>query len=67
MRFLPQRSEYSLNELGRATRGCAQGLMAKVHAFLGEWEDCYQVSGDLVGEGEYSLDPEYRQHLHRTR
>ena len=57
--FLPPRSAYSLNALGRATRGSAQGLMTKVHAFLGEWEDCYQVSGDLVGEGEYSLDPEY--------
>lgn len=57
--YLPVRSAYSLNELGRATRGSAQGLMTKVHAYLGEWEDCYAVSGDLVGEGEYSLDPNY--------
>ena len=54
--FLPQRSEYSLNELGRATRGAAQGLMAKTNAYLGEWEACYQVSADLVSEGEYSFD-----------
>ena len=32
--FLPPRSAYSLNALGRATRGSAQGLMTKVHAFL---------------------------------
>ena len=54
--FLPPRSAYSLNELGRATRGSAQGLMTKVNAYLGEWEACYAVSGDLVNEGEYSLD-----------
>ena len=53
---MPQRSEYSLNELGRATRGAAQGLMAKTNAYLGEWEACYQVSADLVSEGEYSFD-----------
>lgn len=54
--FLPPRSAYSLNELGRATRGSAQGLMTKVNAYLGEWESCYAVSGDLINEGEYSLD-----------
>ncbi len=54
--FLPPRSAYSLNELGRATRGSAQGLMTKVNAYLGEWEACYAVSGDLINEGEYSLD-----------
>jgi len=57
--FLPQRSAYSLNDLGRATRGSAQGLMTKVNAYLGEWEACYAVSGDLINEGEYSLDPAY--------
>lgn len=56
---LPLRSEYSLNELGRATRGSAQALMAKTNAYLGEWESCYQVSADLVGEGEYTLDPDF--------
>ena len=54
--FLPPRSAYSLNELGRATRGSAQGLMTKVNAYIGEWESCYAVSGDLINEGEYSLD-----------
>ena len=54
--FLPPRSAYSLNTLGRATRGSAQGLMTKVNAYLGEWEACYAVSGDLINEGEYSLD-----------
>ena len=56
---LPLRSEYSLNALGRATRGSAQALMTKTHAYLGEWESCYSVSADLVNEGEYSLDPDF--------
>lgn len=55
--FLP--ASYSLNALGRATRGSAQGLMTKVNAYLGEWEACYAVSGDLINEGQYSLDPSF--------
>ena len=54
--FLPQRSDYSTAELGRATRGSAQALMAKTNAYLGEWESCYQVSGDLISEGQYYFD-----------
>lgn len=57
--YLPFRSEYSDSELGRATKGSAQGLLTKTHAYLGNWEDCYSVSADLVASGEYFLDPDY--------
>ena len=55
--FLP--ASYDLNALGRATRGSAQGLMTKVHAYLNEWEACYTVSGDLINSGDFSLEPNY--------
>jgi len=69
------KSEYDITDMGRATKGAAQGLLQKVYLYMASpyWHDhylqsldrreLYQLSknwGDsLIQSGEYSLEADY--------
>lgn len=57
---LPLKSEYAASDLGRATKGAAQALLAKVHLFQDEYEDAGQMANAVINSGEYSLYPDYQ-------
>lgn len=63
---LPKRSEYSSTDLGRATKGAAQALKARVLLYQagidGEvsdtksiWQEAYNLTNDVITSGEYTL------------
>ncbi len=56
---LPERSEYAAEDLGRATRGAALGLLAKVYLFTGDTENAERLALEVINSGEYSLDPNF--------
>ena len=56
---LPLKSDYGTSQTGRATSGAAAALLAKTHLYLGNWEDCRIRCEEVLGSGEYSLDPDY--------
>ncbi len=56
---LPEKSAYSTSQTGRATRGAANALLAKAHLYQGNWADCRARCEEVVGSGEYFLDPNY--------
>lgn len=58
---LPLKSEYAAADLGRATRGAAQGLLAKVHLFQQEYTEAQTLAEEIISSGEYSLVPDYGQ------
>jgi starch-binding outer membrane protein, SusD/RagB family len=58
---LPQRSKYAANEMGRATRGAALGLLGKAQLYQGKWADAKTTLGTVITEGEYALMPEFGQ------
>ncbi len=58
---LPQRSKYAANEMGRATRGAALGLLGKAQLYQGKWADAKTTLGTVISEGEYDLMPEFGQ------
>lgn len=58
-KVLPQRSEYPVAEMGRATRGAALGLLGKVYLYQEKWEDARGVLKTVIDEGEYDLLPEF--------
>ncbi len=60
IQVLPLKSEYPAAEAGRATRGAAQGLLAKVHLFQGEFQEAEELTQQVITSGEYSLLPDYR-------
>ncbi|MCF8227027.1 MAG: RagB/SusD family nutrient uptake outer membrane protein [Bacteroidales bacterium] len=56
--LLPEKSTYSSNDLGRASKGSAAGLLAKVYLTLGEWEEVVTLANEVTALG-YALNPNY--------
>ena len=56
---LPLRSQYNANDLGRATKGAAQGLLAKVYLYQKKWQNAYDYAELVVQSGEYELIRNY--------
>jgi hypothetical protein len=52
---LPLRSEYDTANLGRATRGAAQTLLAKAYLYQERWSDARQLLDSVIQSNEYSL------------
>jgi len=56
---LPLKSQYSTDQLGRATKGAAEGLLAKVHLFQDEYSEARTYAENVITSGEYSLLDDY--------
>ncbi|MGJ1205986.1 RagB/SusD family nutrient uptake outer membrane protein [Sphingobacterium lactis] len=56
---LPTKKNYPAKDLGRATKGAAQALLAKVHLYQGEWQAAFDLSNAVINSGDYSLEPDY--------
>ncbi len=58
---LPEKSAYAAEDLGRATRGAANGLLSKVYLTRQQWQLARDRALDVINSGEYELLPEYGQ------
>lgn len=56
---LPTRSEYAAADLGRATKGAAEGFLSKVYLYMKNWQKAYDYSGMVINSGEYHLASNY--------
>jgi hypothetical protein len=60
---LPARSGYSSDQMGRATKGAAEGLLAKVHLFQEEYGQALEHAENVIqgqnGVDQYSLLDDY--------
>lgn len=56
---LPVKSAYPTSELGRATKGAAQTLLAKVSMYQSKWEDVIALTQAVITSQEYGLTPNY--------
>ena len=57
---LPKKSGYSSNDLGRATKGAAQGLLAKVYLYEEKYTEAEDLLQQVTCRGTYSANtPEY--------
>ena len=56
---LPDKSKYAAKDLGRATKGAAQGLLSKVYLYQGKWQQAFDLAQAVISSGEYSLEPDY--------
>jgi len=60
-KVLPQKSGYTANDIGRATKGAAQGLLAKVYLFEKKYQEAQQMAENVINSGQYSLLPDYKK------
>lgn len=56
---LPYKSEYAASDLGRATKGAAQSLTARVHLYLENFDQSLEYAKRVIESGEYALLDDY--------
>lgn len=56
---LPLKSQYSQTDMGRATKGAAQALLAKAYLYQEKWQKSYDLTGEVINSGQYSLMSDY--------
>ncbi|GLB47654.1 RagB/SusD family nutrient uptake outer membrane protein [Neptunitalea lumnitzerae] len=56
---LPLKSAYASEDLGRATRGAAQALLAKVYLYEEDYQAAYNMASNVINSGEYGLESDY--------
>jgi len=57
--MLPEKSDYSSKDLGRATKGAAKALLAKVYLFQGDWANAEKYSLEVIQSGQYDLEENF--------
>lgn len=58
LEVLPTKDEYAAADMGRATRGAAAGLLAKVYLTRGEWQKVVDLCNEVTSLG-YGLNDNY--------
>jgi hypothetical protein len=55
-------AKYDDANIGRATKGAAQGLLSKVYLYQGKWQEAYDNANAVITSSEYGygLMPDYR-------
>ncbi len=56
---LPEKSQYPPADLGRATKGAARGLLAKLYLIKKDFPKAEQYALEVINSGQYSLLPRY--------
>jgi hypothetical protein len=49
----------SATDVGRATKGAAETLLAKVDMYLKSWAEADSLTNDVINSGQYQLMPDY--------
>jgi hypothetical protein len=56
---LPLKSQEIPADYGRATKGAAESLLARVYLFIGDYPNVEKYSMDVINSGEYALEPDF--------
>lgn len=59
--ILPEKSQYAAEDLGRATKGAAMGLLARIKLFYGDYPAVEEITNDIIQSGEYDLVDSFNQ------
>lgn len=56
---LPLKGQYASNDLGRASKGAAQALLAKAYLYQERWQEAFDMSGNVMSSSQYDLLDDY--------
>lgn len=56
---LPTKGQYTANDLGRASKEAAQALLSKVYLYQNKWQEAFDMSGMVIGSGQFALLTNY--------
>ncbi len=60
---LPEKSEYSSNDMGRATAGAASAYLGKVFLFQQKWNEAASQFEKVINSNEYELTAKYEDNF----
>ncbi|MGZ5134910.1 MAG: RagB/SusD family nutrient uptake outer membrane protein [Flavitalea sp.] len=52
---------YPATDVGRATKGAAQALLAKVSMYQKKWAEVLSLTNQIIASGQYNLFPDYEK------
>lgn len=58
---LPLKSEYPVSDMGRASKGAAQALLAKAYLYQEKWQQAFDMAGEVIASNQYGLLADYAQ------
>jgi hypothetical protein len=58
---LPLKGQYGFADVGRASKGAAQALLAKAYLYQQKWQSAYNMSNNVIGSSQYALLTDYAQ------
>jgi hypothetical protein len=58
---LPEKNQYAAADMGRATKGAAQGVLAKAYLTMGDFVNAEQYALQVIQSGQYALLPQYNR------
>ena len=56
---LPIKNQYVGDNIGRASKGAAQALLAKAYLYQEKWQLAFDMSNNVMTSGQYDLLPNY--------
>jgi len=56
---LPEKSTYASNDLGRASRGAAKALLAKVYLYQADFVQAAALAEEVITSGQYDLESDF--------
>ena len=56
---LPEKSKYAPEDLGRASKGAARGMLAKVYLTIKDYPNAEKYALEVINSNEYALLPDY--------
>ncbi|HMQ47891.1 MAG TPA: RagB/SusD family nutrient uptake outer membrane protein [Saprospiraceae bacterium] len=56
---LPEKSDYAPEDLGRATRGAAKALLARIYLFRGDFVNVEKYTLEIIQSGQYDLEANF--------
>lgn len=61
--YLPHKSEYTTEDLGRATKGAAQAMLLKTNLYTKDYDEAKRWGEKIINSGEYDLCADYRDNF----
>jgi starch-binding outer membrane protein, SusD/RagB family len=56
---LPEKSDYAAADVGRASKGAARGMLAKVYLFRNDFVNAEKYALEVINSGQYSLESDF--------
>jgi hypothetical protein len=56
---LPEKSSYAATDMGRATKGAAKALLARVYLFRKDFVNAEKYAMEVINSGEYNLEADF--------